>query len=70
MLELMRFGAVFYSVVPPPMSEQVLLNMGPELARQALEARTAAEGALDKVGRLRQAQSCPPLPLCRGCSLA
>ena len=70
MLELMRFGAVYYSVVPPPMSEHVLLSMGPELARQALDARTAAEGALDEVARPRQAEPWPRCPRCPTCLTA
>ena len=67
MLELLRFGAIFYSVVPPPISEQVQLSLNPGVAQAAAQARVTAEEALDEV---RPAPTCAittaflcPLPL-------
>lgn len=67
MLELLRFGAIFYSVVPPPISEQVQLSLSPGVAQAAAQARVTAEEALNEVrpapSRAINAAYLCPLPL-------
>jgi predicted methyltransferase len=50
-LELLRFGAVFCSVVPPAVPAEAARGMSAELAARSAAARAAAEQALDAVRR-------------------
>ena len=50
-LELLRFGAVFFSVVPPAVPAEAARGMSAELAAASAAARAAAAPALDAVRR-------------------